>query len=64
MLVGKNIYATAEDMAEYGWVLFETKEYLPSNAWFLRMLSVQDNKDWKDGYNGLGWSLCQINGYR
>ena len=28
----KKFYATAEDMAEYGWELFETKEYLPSNA--------------------------------
>ncbi len=23
----KKFYATAEDMAEYGWELFETKEY-------------------------------------
>ena len=30
----KKYYATAVDMAEYGWVLYETKDYLNSNTWF------------------------------
>ncbi len=54
----KNFYATAEDMAEYGWELFETKEYLPSNAWFLD--AVSEDSDWKDGYNGLGWTYAKL----
>ena len=54
----KKFYATAEDMAEYGWVLFETKEYLPSNAWFLD--AVSEDSDWKDGYNGLGWTYAKL----
>ena len=54
----KNFYATAEDMAEYGWELFETKEYLPSNAWFLD--AVSKDSDWKDGYNGLGWTYAKL----
>ena len=39
----KKYYATAEDMAEYGWVLFETQEYLASNAWFLD--AINEDKD-------------------
>ena len=54
----KKFYATAEDMAEYGWELFETKEYLPSNAWFLD--AVSKDSDWKDGYNGLGWTYAKL----
>ena len=54
----KKFYATAEDMAEYGWVLFETKEYLPSNAWFFD--AVSEDSDWKDGYNGLGWTYAKL----
>ena len=54
----KKFYATAEDMAEYGWELFETKEYLPSNAWFLN--AVSEDSDWKDGYNGLGWTYAKL----
>ena len=54
----KKFYATAEDMAEYGWELFETKEYLPSNAWFLD--AVSEDSDWKDGYNGLGWTYAKL----
>jgi tetratricopeptide (TPR) repeat protein len=54
----KKYYATAEDMAEYGWVLFETQEYLTSNAWFLD--AIKENKDWKDGYNGLGWTYAKL----
>ena len=54
----KKFYATAEDMAEYGWVLFETKEYLPSNVWFSD--AVSEDSDWKDGYNGLGWTYAKL----
>ena len=54
----KKYYATAEDMAEYGWVLYETKDYLNSNTWFKD--AVANNKDWKDSYNGLGWSFAKL----
>ena len=54
----KKYYATAEDMAEYGWVLYETKDYLNSNAWFNDAI-LKDSK-WKDGYNGLGWSYAKL----
>ena len=30
----KKYFATAEDMAEYGWVLYKSKDYINSNSWF------------------------------
>ena len=57
----KNYYASAEDMAEYGWVLFEKKtfeDYLSSKNWFQD--GVAKDSDWKDAYNGLGLSLIHI----
>ena len=54
----KKYYATAVDMAEYGWVLYETKDYLNSNTWFNDAI-LKDSK-WKDGYNGLGWSYAKL----
>lgn len=54
----KKYYATAEDMAEYGWELYESKDYLNSNIWFNDAM-VKDSK-WKDGYNGLGWSYAKL----
>ena len=30
----KKFAATAEDMVDYGWVLYETNDYLNSNTWF------------------------------
>ena len=43
----KKYYATAEDMAEYGWELFEEKDYLNSNIWFNDAISKDDK--WRDG---------------
>ncbi len=54
----KKFLATAEDMAEYGWVLYETKDYLTSNTWFQD--AVKKDEKWKDGYNGLGWSYAKL----
>jgi len=54
----KNFSATAEDMAEYGWDLYETKDYLTCNSWFQDAVKKDDK--WKDGYNGLGWSYAKL----
>ena len=54
----KKYYATAEDMSEYGWVMYETKDYLTSNSWFQD--AVSDDANWMDGYNGLGWSYAKL----
>ena len=54
----KKYYATAEDMSEYGWVMYETKDYLTSNSWFQD--AVEEDANWMDGYNGLGWSYAKL----
>ena len=54
----KNYEATAEDMTEYGCVLYTAGDYLSSNEWFKS--SIVENDKWKDGYNGLGWSYAKL----
>ena len=54
----KKYAATAEDMVEYGWDLYETSDYLNSNKWFND--AIVDDDDWKDAYNGLGWSYAKL----
>ena len=52
----KNYDATAEDMSQYGWVLYKSKDYLNSNSWFQD--GIEKDSEWKDAYNGLGWSYA------
>ena len=54
----KNFSATAEHKASYGWEMCELKDYLKSREWFFN--SVETDKKWKDGYNGLGWSYAKL----
>jgi hypothetical protein len=54
----KKYISTSEDMAKHGWVLYIDKDYINSNSWF-RDATVKDS-EWKDAYNGLGWSYAQI----
>ena len=54
----KNFSATAEHKASYGWEMYELKDYLKSREWFFN--SVETDKNWKDGYNGLGWSYAKL----
>ena len=50
--------ATEEDMANYGWTLYEQGEYLDSYEWFSN--SILEDKDYQDGYNGLGWTFGKL----
>ena len=54
----KDFNATAEHKASYGWEMYETSDYLKSKEWFTN--SVLTNEEWKDGYNGLGWSYAKL----
>ena len=56
----KKYIATSEDMAQHGWVLYIDKDYINSNSWF-QDATVKDS-EWKDAYNGLGWSYAQLAG--
>ena len=50
--------ATEEDMANYGWILYEQGEYLDSYEWFSN--SILEDLDYQDGYNGLGWTFGKL----
>ena len=50
--------ATDEDMANYGWTLYEQGEYLDSYEWFSN--SIREDQDYQDGYNGLGWTFGKL----
>ncbi len=58
----KQYHATEEDMADYGWFLFESaaiqSDYTNSKNWFLS--SVNEDTMYMDVYNGLGWSYGKI----
>ncbi len=49
---------TEEDMANYGWILYEQGDYVGSYEWFSN--SVQEDENYQDGYNGLGWSFGKL----
>jgi len=56
----KKYIATSDDMAKHGWVLYIDKDFENSLSWF-RDATVKDS-EWKDAYNGLGWSYAQLAG--
>jgi len=56
----KKYIATSDDMAKHGWVLYIDKDFENSLSWF-RDATVKDS-EWKDAYNGLGWSYAQYAG--
>jgi tetratricopeptide (TPR) repeat protein len=49
---------TEEDMANYGWSLYEQVDYVGSYEWFSN--SVREDENYQDGYNGLGWSFGKL----
>lgn len=58
----KQYKATEQDMANYGWFLFEkaaiNSDYTESISWFLE--SINEDTTYMDGYNGLGWSFGKL----
>ena len=50
--------ATEEDMADYGWSLYEQNNFVDSYEWFSN--SILEDLNYQDGYNGLGWSFGKL----
>ena len=54
--------ATEEDMANYGWTLFElasdTADYNQVELWFIN--ATMEDTNYQDGYNGLGWTYGKL----
>lgn len=54
----KTITPTEEELAAYGWVLYDEGNWLESNHWFGE--SIIEDSSYQDGYNGLGWTFGKL----
>lgn len=54
----KQFQATEEDLANYGWEMFEAGRFVESNMWFLKSLELDST--YQDGYNGAAWSYGKM----
>lgn len=54
----KQYESTSQDMAEYGWVLYEKEDFSNSAQWFQN--AIENDSLYKDGYNGIGWSFGKL----
>ena len=62
MLIATNcrqsVIPTEEDLAGYGWTLYETGEYQEAREWFYD--AVAKDSAYADGYNGIGWCFGKL----
>ena len=49
---------TEEDLATYGWTLYESGEYQEAREWFYD--AVFKDSSYADGYNGIGWCFGKL----
>jgi len=52
------VIPTEEDLADYGWTLYEEKEYQEAREWFLD--AVAKDSSFADGYHGIGWCFGNL----
>ena len=52
------VIPTEEDLAYYGWTLYETGEYQEAREWFLD--AVAKDTSYADGYNGIAWCFGKL----
>lgn len=52
------VVPTEEDLADYGWTLYETGEYEEAREWFYD--AVSKDSSYADGYNGIGWCFGKL----
>ena len=57
--------ATEEDMANYGWTLFELAsdqaDFEEVEVWFIN--ATMEDTNYQDGYNGLGWTYGKLSSF-
>ena len=52
------VIPTEEDLAGYGWTLYETGKYQEAREWFYD--AVAKVSSYADGYNGIGWCFGKL----
>ena len=52
------VIPTEEDLAGYGWTLYETGEYQEAREWFYD--AVDKDSSYADGYIGIGWCFGKL----
>jgi tetratricopeptide (TPR) repeat protein len=52
------VIPTEEDLADYGWTLYETGKYQEAREWFYD--AVAKDSSYADGYNGIGWCFGKL----
>ena len=52
------VIPTEEDLADYGWSLYEAEEYQEAREWFFD--AVAKDTSYADGYNGIGWCFGKL----
>jgi len=52
------VIPTEEDLAGYGWTLYETGEYQEAREWFYD--AVDKDSSYADGFNGVGWCFGKL----
>ena len=53
-----NIIPSEEDLSDYGWTLYEAKDFAGARSWFTD--AVKKDIAYYDGYNGMGWTMGQL----
>jgi len=52
------VIPTEEDLADYGWTLYETGKYQEAREWFYD--AIAKDSSYADGYNGIGWCFGKL----
>ena len=52
------VIPTEEDLANYGWTLYESGKYQEAREWFYN--AVAKDSSYADGYNGIGWCFGKL----
>ena len=53
-----NIIATEEELADYGWVMYEERNFLEARDWFGD--AIKKDTLYNDSYNGMGWTMGHL----
>ncbi|MBT3847749.1 MAG: hypothetical protein HOA19_03460 [Candidatus Marinimicrobia bacterium] len=52
------IVTTEDELAEYGWTMYESKDYIEARSWFAD--GIKKDTSYYDNYNGMGWTMGHL----